>query len=122
MGTPVASDISLVVYEAEVEYQALVEYSSHRYDEAAKSINRCRPHDRWHRAFLAACCAQMGRMDEAHIEIAAFIEVRRRELEERGEQMPVDTIELASFRANRYRQQADRDHFLDGLRRAGLTG
>ncbi len=64
----------------------------------------------------------MGRMDEARTEIAAFVEARRRELEERGEQMPVDTIELASFRANRYRQQADRDHFLDGLRRAGLTG
>ncbi len=61
-------------------------------------------------------------MDEARIEIAAFVEARRRELTERGEPMPADTIELASFRANRYRRQADHDHFLDSLRLAGLTG
>ena len=103
-------------------YRALMEYSSRQYDEAARSINRIRPPDRWHRALLAACYAQLDRTDEARTEITAFVEVRRRELEERGEPMPADTIELASFRANRYRQQGDRDHFLDGLRRAGLTG
>ena len=103
-------------------YRGLVAYASCEYDEAARSINRCRPLDRWHRAFLAACYAQMGRPEEAHTEITAFVEARRRELEERGEPMPADTIELASFRANRYRRQADRDHFLEGLRLAGLTG
>ena len=103
-------------------YRALLEYSSRQYEEAAKCVNRIRPHDRWHRALLAACYAQMGRAEDARVEITAFVEARRAELEARGEPMPEDTIELATFRANRYRRQADHDHFLEGLRLAGLTG
>ncbi len=102
-------------------YRNLLEFSSRNYEEAARSINRIRPLDRWHRAYLAACYARMGRMEEARAEIKAFVEARRTELVGRGEPMPEKLIDLASWRAERYRRQADRDHFLDGLRLAGLT-
>ncbi len=103
-------------------YRNLMEFSSRNYEEAARCINRIRPLDRWHRAYLAACYARLGRMDEARAELAVFIEARRRELKKRGEPMPENTIELAMFRANRYRRQSDRDNFLDALRLAGLSG
>mgnify|MGYP002630864525 CR=1 FL=1 len=103
-------------------YCNLLEFSSQNYEEAARCINRIRPLDRWHRAYLAACYARLGRMDEARAELDFFIEARRRELEECSEQMPENTIELAMFRANRYRRQSDRDNFLDALRLAGLSG
>ncbi len=103
-------------------YRNLLEFSLRNYDEAARCINRIRPLDRWHRAYLAACYARLGRMDEARAEIAIFVEARRKELEARGEPMPGNTIELAAFRANRYRRPEDRDHLLDSLRLAGLTG
>ena len=87
----------------------------------SESLLNAMPLDRWHRAYLAACYARMGRMEEARAEIKAFVEARRTELVGRGEPMPEKLIDLASWRAERYRRQADRDHFLDGLRLAGLT-
>ena len=101
-------------------YRALLEYSSQNYEEAASAIRRIRPLDRWHRALLAACYAQMDRQEEARTEIAIFVAARHDELEARGEPIPTDSLELATFRASRYRQQADRDHFVEGLRKAGL--
>ncbi|MCH8112380.1 MAG: hypothetical protein IH905_10595 [Proteobacteria bacterium] len=50
-------------------YRALLEYSSQNYEEAASAIRRIRPLDRWHRALLAACYAQIGRIEEARTEL-----------------------------------------------------
>ena len=35
---------------------------------------------------------------------------------------PANNLDLARVRADRYRNPRDRDHFLDGLRKAGLAG
>jgi TolB-like protein len=76
--------------------------------------------DRWHRALLAACFAQVGRVNEARTEIDMFVAARHEEIKSQGRPIPTDNLELAAFRANRYRRQEERDHFLDGLRKAGL--
>ena len=51
-----------------------------------------------------------------------FINEREHELKERGETLPRDRLELALSRADRYRIPSDRQHFLDGLRKADLKG
>ena len=45
----------------------------------------CRGPDRWSHGLLAACYAQMGRLDEARSESDAFVSKRQRELREQGE-------------------------------------
>jgi TolB-like protein/cytochrome c-type biogenesis protein CcmH/NrfG len=60
------------------------------------------------RRHLAAAYAQMGRLDEARAEVAAI-----RKLD--------PSVCLAMYRERiRYERFADRDHYLDGLRKAGL--
>jgi len=78
--------------------------------------------DRWSHCLLAACYAQTGRLDEARSELEMFINEREHELKERGETPPRDRLELALSRADRYRIPSDRQHFLDGLRKANLKG
>ena len=88
----------------------------------SKRLRRCGRLDRWSHGLLAACYAQIGRLDEARSELDAFISEREHELKERGEMPPRSRLELALSRADRYRNPLDREHFLDGLRKAGLTG
>ncbi|QOZ66401.1 winged helix-turn-helix domain-containing tetratricopeptide repeat protein [Bradyrhizobium arachidis] len=103
-------------------YHALALYSARDYEQAIKVLREARSSDRWSHALLAACYAQIDRLSEADIEVRAFIRERGLELSERGEALPVNTLELARMRAARYRGPIDRDHFLDGLRKAGLSG
>jgi len=77
--------------------------------------------DRWSHGLLAACYAQMGRLGEAQSEADAFVSERHRELNANREAAPAKTLDLARARAERYRDSTDREHFLDGLRKAGLT-
>ena len=86
-----------------------------------KALKEIRPPDSWSHGLLAACYAQMARFDEARSESDAFISKRLRELKERGETPPRSHLELALARADRYRNSSEREHFLDGLRKAGLT-
>jgi hypothetical protein len=51
----------------------------------------------------------------------AFIDERERELKELGQVPPRSPLDLALSRVDRYRNTLDREHFLDGLRKAGLT-
>jgi adenylate cyclase len=102
-------------------YHALALYSGREYEQAVKALKEMRSLDRWSRGLLAACYAQTGRLDEARSELDAFIGERERELNERGEAPPRTRLDLALSRADRYRNPLDREHFLDGLRKAGLT-
>ena len=103
-------------------YHALALYSGREYEQAVKALKEMRSLDRWSHGLLAACYAQIGRLDEARSELDAFISEREHQLKERGEVAPRSRLELALSRADRYRNPLDREHFLDGLRKAGPTG
>ncbi|MBR0874720.1 winged helix-turn-helix domain-containing protein [Bradyrhizobium tropiciagri] len=103
-------------------YHALALYSGREYEQAVKALLAARSFDRWSHGLLAACYAQLGRLGEARSAADAFVSERRRELNANGKAAPAKTLELARARAERYREPADREHFLDGLREAGLTG
>jgi adenylate cyclase len=103
-------------------YHALALYSGHEYEQAVKALKETRSLDHWSHGLLAACYAQMGRLEEARSESDAFVRERHRGLSENGEAPPANDLDLARARADRYRNPIDREHFLDGLRKAGLTG
>jgi hypothetical protein len=58
--------------------------------------------------------------DEARLALSRFVKERHLELRQNGEPAPVNDLDLARIRAERYRNAGDREHFLDGLRKAGL--
>ena len=103
-------------------YHALALYSGREYEQAIRVLKEMRSLDRWSHGLLAACYAQIGRPDDARSELDAFIDERERELKELGQALPRDPLDLALSRADRYRNPLDREHFLDGLRKASLTG
>ena len=102
-------------------YHALALYSAREYEQAIKVLTEARSSDRWSHALLAACYAQTNRPREASFEAGAFVRERCLELSENGDALPLNTLDLARMRANRYRDPIDRDHFLNGLRKAGLS-
>jgi hypothetical protein len=59
-------------------------------------------------------------VEEARIETELFLTIRTKELLETGEQIPDNPLELVSFETDLFRSSADKNHFLDGLRKAGV--
>ena len=59
-------------------------------------------------------------MEEARVEAELFLTIRTREVRETGEQIPDSPLELASFETDLFRNSADKNHFLEGLRKAGV--
>lgn len=101
-------------------YEALAFYSAQEYERAVLAIREMQSLDLWNHGLLAACYAQMGRIDEARNEMKKFTDERQSELTKRGEHVPRNNLDLALVRADRYRIPTHREHFLDGLHKAGL--
>jgi TolB-like protein len=81
-------------------------YSAHRYGETVEALGRKTRLGFWNRCYLAACFAQMGRLEDA---AAAVAEARRLRPD----------CSLAKLRVHDL-SAAEVEHFLDGLRKAGL--
>jgi len=101
-------------------YHALALYSGRQYQAAIEALQGARSLHCWSYGLRAACHARIGRLDAARSDLNRFVRERHRELRENGEPVPIDDLDLAGTRAERYRHAADRRHFLDGLRKAGL--
>lgn len=101
-------------------YHALALYSGRQYLDAIETLKEARSVHVWSHGLMAAGYAQIGMRNEARSELNRFVEERRRELHRNGEPAPVNDFDLARLRADRYRNARDREHFLDGLRKAGL--
>ncbi len=96
-------------------------YFTDRYEDAIREFRQGGEYGIWHHANLAAAYGQAGRIEEARAEAAIFVEKRRKQLETRRTPVPAGNLELATERIKRFRRQIDRDRYLDGLRKAGLS-
>jgi TolB-like protein/Flp pilus assembly protein TadD len=101
-------------------YHALALYSGGQYHDAIEALREARSLHCWSHGLLAACYAQIGMRDEARLELSRFVTQRMLELRQNGEPVPVNDLDLARSRAEKYRKAGDRTHFLEGLRKAGL--
>jgi TolB-like protein len=88
--------------------RGLALYLLHRYAEAAVALEQMIGRLVWDHAYLAACYAQLGRSSEARAAAAKVLEID-----------PDFTISKWSA-TDPLKSEADMDHVVDGLRRAGL--
>ena len=88
----------------------IVLHAAHRYEDAVKVFKRVPLPQASHLAYLASCHAHLGRSDLAKEHADKVLELE-----------PDFTIESYSTTL-RYKRSADLDHYLDGLRKAGLPG
>jgi adenylate cyclase len=84
-------------------------FNARRYDDAIMAFNRCASRPVWVYAYLAACHALAGRADDAAAARAELIRL-----------CPDFSAALLAVKEP-YRLASDREHFLDGLRLAGLS-
>jgi adenylate cyclase len=93
-------------------------YRTGRYQDAARALRAARL-EGWGYGWLAASFARMGEFERAHEALNRFLAERRAELGAAG--APTNTTEdLLGNYQNNFRHEAEWEHFLDGLRNAGL--
>jgi adenylate cyclase len=84
-------------------------YSARRYDDALSALRKVEYHGLESRLVSVASYAQLGRLEEARAEVAKLLELHPH-------------FSLKEFNEKFYfKNQADRDHYLDGLRKAGVS-
>ena len=83
-------------------------YNLQRYVEAAKAFERATAKRPYVYRFLAACYAQTGRLVEARVLAAEALKLQP------------DFSLRAWASAEPYEDEADLDHMIDGMRKAGL--
>ncbi len=98
-------------------YHGLAFYAARDYRQAILSVKQIRVLDRWHHGLLAMCYGQLGQNQDAGSELASFMTIENPEADERRE---LNFQTLVKERVSRYRNETDREHFLEGMRRAGL--
>lgn len=89
-------------------FLGLAQYAAGQYEDAVKALRYEATHRQGSQRIFAASLAQLGRMDEARVEAGQFLSV------------------YAEFTASRwgevhpFRQEEDRNHFIEGYVKAGL--
>ncbi|WP_284735691.1 adenylate/guanylate cyclase domain-containing protein [Dongia deserti] len=83
-------------------------FVAHRYEEAIESFRRIDTLDHSHHAFLAAANAHAGRLDAARSHAREVLK------------LAPDFSVTQYMTTMHYRQESDRQHHIEGLRRAGL--
>lgn len=96
-------------------------YFTGQYQEALREFDCGGGVDSLNDANLAATYGQLGRINEARDAANRFVEAARGQLERDGEAVPASDLALTEPKLSRFRRQVDRDHYLDGLRKAGLS-
>ena len=96
-------------------------YFTGRFEASVRAFKQCEAVGALNHANLAAAYGQVGQIEEARSEARKFVEVRQRQLETDSKPFPNSNLELVTPKIKRFKRQADRDRFLDGLRKAGLS-
>jgi adenylate cyclase len=89
-------------------YVGVLHFIAGRYDEAIIHLSRSSDMPTWVNAYLAACYALMNQSDDAHHHAAETL------------RLAPDFSAIRFLEKEAFKQLSDRDHLLDGLRKAGL--
>lgn len=90
------------------QYLGFIEYAAGRYGDAAETLRHAATHRLGSQRILAASLAQLGRIEEAKLEAAQFLDA-----------YPIFSIRQWAG-TQPFQREADRQHFVDGYRKAGL--
>jgi adenylate cyclase len=94
-------------------------YLIHDYEKAVRIFGEMTLFDLWDHRTLAASYGQLGQIEDAQKEWALFLAAWQVNLE-RGEDVPSDPVVYA-LEEDLFRRGTDRQHWLEGLRKAGVT-
>ncbi len=83
-------------------------FGARRYEEATRAFRRVPNLQYGHHAYLAACYGQLDRLEEAEAQVARVLDLKP------------DFTAKSFAKSLFYKDQADRDHLFEGLRKAGL--
>ena len=98
---------------------SLAHYSLRNYQDAVAALNTVRAKLPSGIARRAACYAQLGQDEQARSAAEEFLEVTSAEMAACGAPLPESWLDFFAERTP-YQRQEDKDHYLDGLRKAGL--
>jgi len=101
--------------------KAVAYFSAGRYDDAISALNSIETTINAERAWLAASCAQAGRLEEAHTILEEFLRIAEKEMAV-FPGCSLNAWEPFLRAVKPYKNQADYDRLFDGLRKAGLAG
>lgn len=95
-------------------------FAGRRYEEAIRALKSVRNPVAFVRSWLVAGLGQAGKEDEARRAAGDFVTTAETELAGIGVPTPRSWLEFIAERCP-FKQHADLEHLLDGLRKAGLT-
>ncbi len=97
----------------------IAHYSLRNYEDAVAALNTVRAKMPEVIAWRAASYAQLGQDEQARSAAVEFVEVASAGMAACGAPLPETWLDFLAQRAP-YKRQEDMDHYLDGLRKAGL--
>ena len=102
-------------------YLGQAHFAGRRYEEAIDALKKIRNPVAFVRSWLVASLGQAGREDEAQYAARELVTVAEAELADIGVPYPQSWLEFIAARCP-FKQHAELEHLLHGLRKAGLSG